>query len=424
MNATRNDRVVAKSAALYRAAAALIPSTATAALGQWFRTEGSVPVITKGKGGVVIDVDGNEYIDLTFAQGATLLGHADERVVVAINKTASKGADCPWVSETEVRLAELIVSRFPSIDMVRFAGSPTEAFLEVIRLARFGTGRNRILVFEGSLREPLVEWVTPEQGVDPVRRAVSYNDTASAERVFSDDGEQIAAVIVEPVATGFGLVPSTGGFLAGLRSLCDAHGTLLVYDETVTGLRMGPGLTPAAEGVVPDLVLFGAALGGGLPLGAYGGRKAIMKRLLSDTVSVPFGPMAGSLLGMAAGIAVLQTIGEPGFYDSLEAKAARFDEGLHAAAATANVPLHHARMGSLVGMAFTSAPVTDPASARASDRGRFERFFNAMLDRGVLLPPSPSTPVGLCATHTDEQIDRTIVAAHEALQLISGISSD
>ena len=308
MNATRNDRVVAKSEAVYRAAAALIPSDPTTALGEWSRTLGSLPVIAKGKGGAVTDVDGNEYIDFTFGRGATLLGHADERVVVAINKIASKGFDCTPVTETEVRLAELLVSRFPSIDMVRFAGSPAEAFVEVVRLTRADTSRNRVVVFEGSLHEALVEPVTSQRGNGLTRLVVSYNDAAAVERVFQDAGAAVAAVVVEPVATGFGLVPCAAGFLAGLRRLCDAHEALLIYDETVTGFRTGPGLTQAAEGVVPDLVLFGAALGGGLPLGAYGGRKAIMKRLLPSTGLPPFGPMAGSLLGMAAGIAVLQTI--------------------------------------------------------------------------------------------------------------------
>jgi len=414
MEATETTRVVAKSEALARAASALMPDGLLPSFSRWDDPTdrpiftGSPPVFTKGHGAILIDVDGNEYIDYIGGHGALILGHADERVVAAISKAASKGCGFGVPSEAEVRLVELIAGRFPSIDMVRLAHTPADALKCAVALAREYTGREVLAIFEGY----------PHSSSEPSSTlTIPYNDIDAARRIFREHGSSIAAVVVEPVGVSTGLIPPADRFLKTLRTLCDAHGALLIFDEAFTGLRVAPGGAARLYGVTPDLTVLGPMLGGGLPLAACGGSKEVMKRAEASGAAWRLGPTSGNLLGMAAGIATLQAIGEPGFYEALGEKAARLDEGLRAAARTTGVPTHHTRVASILGMFFSCERVTQATSARRCDGSRFARFHETMLERGILLSPSPFSCVFVSAAHTDEQIDRTIEAAREALRI-------
>ncbi|MGB2988109.1 MAG: aminotransferase class III-fold pyridoxal phosphate-dependent enzyme, partial [Phycisphaerae bacterium] len=362
--------------------------------------------------------------DYMGAHGALILGHADERVVAAISKAASKGSGFGAPSEIEVRLTELIVSRFPTIDMLRLVNTPAEALTGVVALARSHTGRSGIVTFDGCWHSYVgsVSAQAADGGTAESSPAVPYNSVEVIEELFRNRGSGIAAVIVEPVAASIGLIPPADGFLAFLRSLCDDHNVLLVFDETLTGFRLTPGGADAFYGVRPDLTLLGPIIGGGLPLAAYGGCKEVMKHADRNTGMPRTSPAAGNLLGMAAGLATLQAVGESGFYEALEAQSARLDEGLRAAAAAACVPTCHTRVASMLGMFFGEITVTDSASASRCDTALFAHYHRAMLDRGVFLPPSPLSPLFVSAAHSNDEIDRTIEAAHDALR-IAGESS-
>ena len=418
MDVTRKDRISAKSEAVHRAAAALIPTEKTDSRRAWPPITGNTPVIAKGKGGTVTDVDGNEYLNYAGAQHAMILGHADERVVVAINKTASKGCGPALVSETAVRLGELVTSRFASIDMVRFLDSPADSLFDVVRLARAFTGRERIVMLEGYVHRCLADQILRHLGTDAGTSAGSYNDAAAVEATFRKHGSEIAALLVEPLATGFGLAVPIEGFLPKLRALCHQHDALLVYDETIVGCRLPVSAVPGLSEASPDLTVLGNILGGGLGLAAYGGRKTVMKHVGSEAVSVCVEAGSGNQVAMAAAVATLQALGESDFYDRLEALAARLDEGLREAASAADCPANHRRAGSLLGIYFTDTPGNDLPSANTQDTARYERFFHAMLDRGVLLPTSSLAPICVLAAHTNEQIDQTIEAARESLSLV------
>lgn len=426
METSEATRVVAKSEALSKTAFSLIPGGVMSAFYPWWcqRDQPVIartpPVIAKGRGATLTDVDGNEYLDYIGAHGAMILGHSDERVVVAISKAASKGCMFGAPSDMGVRLAELIAGRFASVEMIRLVNTPADALMDAVSLAREFTGRDVLITFDGHSYGNAGYGLTAraEQRMkEPARYMLPYNDIEAAEKLFREHGVAIAAVVVEPVSVSSGLIPPVGGFLQALRTLCDAHGALLVFDETVSGFRAGPGATTTMDKVTPDLTLLGPAIGGGLPLGAYGGRKEIMKQINSGHDALRLSPAAGNLLAMAAGIATLQAIGEPGFYDALDAKSARLDEGLRAAAAAAGVPSYHTRAVGILGMFFCDKPVTNAASARGCDAALFTRYHEAMLDRGVLLSPFPLSCIFPSFAHTDEDIDRTIEAAHEALRI-------
>ena len=415
---------MAKSEAINRTAATLIPGPAVTSAEESCSNVGSLPVFARGKGAMLTDVDGNEYIDYACANGAMILGHADERIAVAINKATLKGGHLGSPSATEVRLAELIASRFASIDMVRFVLSERDAVVRAISLARRCTGRATLVTFAGCgpgwAGEVSTEDANYIGGPAGSILVAPYNDADAAERLFDSQGTAVAAVFVEPVAHSFGLVPPGEGFLAALRKLCNEHGALLIFDETKTGFRVASGGAAALYDLVPDLTVLGPIIGGGLPLAAYGGRKEIMKRAASIPELNRAGVASGHQLAMAAGVATLQAIGDSDFHDRLEAKAARLDEGLRAASAAAGIAACHTRVGSMVGLFFARYTVKDLDSARTDDRGMYSRFFLAMLDQGMYLPPFRSTPWFISAAHTDQQIDRTIEAAGDVYRHISG----
>jgi len=406
-----------KSRAISKAAAALIPMGAHGEDDPWPAGGTAAWVMAKGRGATLSDVDGNEYIDYDCAHGALILGHADERVVVAVNKAISKGCTTCALSETQVRLAELVASRYASIDMVQFVNSKAEAIRGAVQLVRAHAGREGILQFEGCESG----YVFGDAFVAP------YNDLKAAKRILSQHRRAVAAVLVQPEVTGFGVVLPADGFLQGLRHLCDDHGALLIFDESIVGFRAAPGAETDVAGAESDLTVLGPLLGGGLPLAAYGGRKDIMTKAPQDTDGP--GHTAGGFsspntVSMAAGVATLQAIGESGFYDELEAKSVRLEEGLRAAAQAASVPAVFARKGSILGTFFSGETAVDLKSARACDMVFSARYFRAMLSQGIFLPSSPWPVMFVSAAHTNEQVDRTIEAAQSALQVAAGCDDD
>jgi len=371
--------------------------------------------MAKGKGAILTDVDGNEYIDYFCERGAALLGHADERVVVAVNKAMAKGAHLSLVTETKVRLAELIASRFVEIHQIELIRTDEEAAASAVRLARIYTGRKGIVTFDGGPHGHRAA-----AGRARANASLPYNDIAAAQAVFRRRGDAIAAVLLEPVATSLGLVPPADGFLEELHALCQSYEALLVFDETVSGFCLGPGGAAARFGVAPDLTLLGPVIGGGLPLAACGGRKEVMKHVSGKRAKHRPGPLIGFEPAMAAGVAVLQAVGELDLYATLEARAARLSAGLSEATAAARQTACHRHLGSLVGMHFTPEQVNNLATARTSDGALYDRYASAMLARGVAVAPSPYLPMFLSAAHTDEQIDQTVAAARAALLVAAG----
>ena len=424
-----------KSKAAFEAAGRVMPGGVNSPV-RAFRGVGGTPrVIAKAKGAVITDVDGNSYIDYVGSWGPLILGHADERVVAAIDKAAAKGCSFGAPTEAETQLAELIVSRVPSIEMVRMVNSGTEAGMSAIRLARGYTGRDKIIKFEGCYHghsdallvqagSGAMTFGSPSSPGVPAGTVadtlvLSYNDLDAVEAALSEHGKQMAAVLVEPIAGNMGCILPNTGYLEGLRRLCTEHDVLLIFDEVMTGFRVAPGGTQQLYGVQPDLTCLGKIVGGGLPVAAYGGRREIMEQVSPVGAVYQAGTLSGNPLGMAAGIATLHALAEEGVYESLEASAAKLAQGLRSAAAGAGVATRHTRVGSMMCTFFSSEPVTDFASAGRCDTRAYAVFFHAMLDRGVYLAPSQFECLFVSLAHTDEQIEETIAAAAEAFQVVA-----
>ncbi len=399
-----------------------------------FKAVGGVPrFMVKGEGAVLTDLDGNLYIDYVGSWGPLILGHADERVEVAVTRALARGSSFGAPTEMETRLAELVIAGFPSIERIRFVNSGTEAVMSAIRLARGFTGRDLLVkcigCYHGHVDALLVQagsglatFGTPSsagvpQAVASQTIAIPYNDLAAAQQAFAAHGRQIAAFLVEPIAGNMGLVPPSPGYLAGLRTLCDEHGALLIFDEVISGFRVAYGGAQELYGVKADITCLGKIIGGGLPVGAYGGRADILAKLAPDGPVYQAGTLAGNPLAMAAGVATLEALREPGVYEQLEATAAQLSEGLAAAARAAGVPAFHTRVGSALCTFLQAGPVTDYASAARSDTAMYARFFHAMLDRGVYLAPAQFECMFVSLAHRAEHIERTIEAAGEAFAL-------
>ncbi|HPD28879.1 MAG TPA: glutamate-1-semialdehyde 2,1-aminomutase [Phycisphaerae bacterium] len=400
-----------------------------------FGAIGGVPrFIAKAKGATLTDLDGNDYIDYVCSWGPLILGHTDERVAAAASKALDKGWSYGAPTEAETRLAERIVEDFPSIERIRFVNSGTEAVMSAVRLARGFTGRDLVVKCEGCYHghvdyllvkagSGLATFGTPSSaGVPTAMTAntlvVPYNDLGAAREVFERHGSRIAAFLVEPVAGNMGCVPPVDGYLAGLRQLCDEAGALLIFDEIVTGYRVSVGGAQEAFGVRPDLTCLGKIIGGGMPVGAYGGRADVMEKLSPVGPVYQAGTLSGNPLAMAAGLATLEALHEPGTYERLDTLATRLEDGLKAAAATAGVPAFVTRVASMCTLFFQVGPVTDYASAARSDTRAYAQFVHAMLERGVYLPPSQFETFFVSAAHTEEQIDQTLAAAAEAFQVL------
>jgi len=397
-----------------------------------FKSVGGDPVyIDRACGSRMWDVDGNEYIDYVGSWGPMIVGHAHPRVTEAIKAAAEKGTSFGTSSEAEIEMARLVQQRVPSLEMVRMVNSGTEATMSAMRLARGFTGRNKIIKFEGCYHGhgdsflskagsgvatfglPDSPGVTPTTAADTLNAI--YNDIASVEKLVDENRGEIAAVFIEPVAGNMGCVAPREGFLAELRELCTANDILLIFDEVMCGFRVARGGAQELYGVIPDLTTFGKIIGGGLPVGAYGGRREIMEIIAPAGPVYQAGTLSGNPLAMAAGIETLRIIDdEPDFYLKLANTTARLVLGLEDAAAEAGVPVTVNHVGSMFTVFFTDSEVVDFASAKTSDTARFASYFRSMLESGIYLAPSQFEACFISAAHTDADIDKTIESARTA----------
>lgn len=396
-----------------------------------FKSVGGVPLfIQKGHGSHIWDVDGNEFIDYVGSWGPLVLGHAHQDVVNALGLAMENGLSFGAPTEGEIELARMVVEAFPSIDMVRLVSSGTEATMSAIRVARAFTGRDKIIKFAGCYHGHtdglLVEagsggatYSIPNSAGVPASYAqetlvADYNDVSSVEKLFEAHPGDVAAVILEPVAGNMGVVLPSDGFLAGLRELTRNQAALLIFDEVITGFRVAYGGAQTLYDISPDLTCLGKIIGGGLPVGAYGGRKEIME------VVAPLGPMyqagtlSGNPLAVTAGITTLNILSKPGTYDRLEGMASRFTEALSSAAKAAKVPLTINRVGSLMTAFFANGPVNGWADVANTNKDRYSTFFHHMLEGGVYLAPSAFEAAFVSTAHTHEDIDRTVAVAESA----------
>jgi len=410
-----------RSRALFAEALSLLPGGVDSPV-RAFKAVGGDPLfIERGEGASVIDVDGNRYVDLVMSWGALALGHAHPAVVEAVSRTAARGTSFGAPSPLEVDLARRVRELVPSMERLRFVSSGTEATMSALRLARAFTGRAKIVKFEGCYHGHAdfllaragsgVETLgLPDSPGVPAGAVADtllspFNDLGAVERHFEARGKEIAAVIVEPVAGNMGVVPPREGFLEGLRALTRDHGALLVFDEVMTGFRVHPGGAQALTGVVPDLTTLGKILGGGLPVGAYGGRRDVMDLVAPSGPVYQAGTLSGNPLAMAAGLATLEELSRPGVWDALTQTAASLAERLRAAGEASGVPLVVQQVGGMLTAFFAREPVTDLATARAADGHRFARFFRGLLARGVYWVPSPFEAAFVSTAHGERELD-------------------
>jgi glutamate-1-semialdehyde 2,1-aminomutase len=400
-----------------------------------FRGVGGAPFfVARGDGARVFDVDGRSYVDFLGSWGPLILGHAAPAVVEALTEAVRHGTSYGAPTPGEVEMADLIGRAVPSMEMVRLVSSGTEAGMSAIRLARGATGRDFIIKFDGCYHghadSLLVKagsggatfGVPDSLGVPPALAAltltVPFNDLDAVRRQLEAHPEQVAAVIVEPVAGNMGVVPPAPGFLAGLRDLTARNGSLLIFDEVITGFRVAWGGAQARYGVWPDLTCLGKIIGGGLPVGAYGGSRRIMERVSPLGGVYQAGTLSGNPLAVAAGLATLRALQTPGTYERLEALGARVERDVVEAARAAGVPVTVNRVGSMLTVFFTDGPVTDYSSAKRADTARYARYFHAMREGGVFLAPSQFEAAFVSLAHRDEDLAVAARAGREALQKV------
>jgi glutamate-1-semialdehyde 2,1-aminomutase len=419
-------------AELFARAAAVTPGGVHSPVRAFKAVGAPALAIVEAHGARVRDAEGREYVDWIGAWGPALLGHAPEAVVRAVTEAASRGLVFGLASPPEVELAERITARVPGCEMVRFAVTGTEATASAVRLARAATGRTAVIKFAGcyhghadgfliragsgaaTFGVPDSPGVAPATAHDTL--VARYNDLTDVARCFAEASGQVAAVIVEPVAGNMGCVPPEPGFLEGLRARCDRAGALLVFDEVMTGFRVGPAGAAGRYGITPDLVTLGKVIGGGMPLSAFGGRRDLMRLISPEGPVYQAGTYAAHPLAVAAGLATLDLLdADPGLYERLEAAGARIAVELERAAGAAGVPLRVQRVGSMWTPFFTDRPVRSWDDAAPADTRRYAAFFRAMLARGVLLAPSAFECAFLSAAHGEAEIALTIEAARRSL---------
>lgn len=421
-----------KSSRYYDRAVRLMPGGVSSPV-RAFRAVGGQPLfIERGEGPFLIDVDGNRYIDYVLSWGPLILGHAPERVVQALSHAAANGTSFGAPSPLEIELAELIQRSIPSMEMIRFVNSGTEATMSALRLARAYTKRDKIVKFQGNYHghadmllvqagSGVATLGLPDSPGVPASATgdtlvAPYNDLAAVERLFTDFPEQIAAIIVEPVAGNMGLVLPNDQFLPGLRHLATEHNTLLIFDEVMTGFRVHPGGAQTLYTVKPDLTTLGKVIGGGLPVGAYGGQSDIMAMVAPSGPMYQAGTLSGNPLAMTAGIETLRVLQTDGVWEKLEATAGKLVDGLRSVAREAQIPIVASRAGTMFGLYFTESPVVDWETAQGADGERFAAYFRAMLDNGVYVAPSQFESGFISTAHSGEVIEATVEAAGRAFR--------
>ena len=425
-----------RSHALFERARALLPGGVNSPV-RAFKSVGGEPFfVQRADGPYLFDVDGNRYVDYVGSWGPMIVGHNHPKVRAAVQDAVgnglSYGAPCP----AEVTMAERIAALVPSCEMVRMVNSGTEATLSAIRLARGATGRACIVKFEGCYHGhgdsflvkagsgALTFGVPTSPGVPKaladLTLTLPYNDFDAATALFAERGAEIAGLIIEPVVGNANCLPPREGYLQHLRALCTRYGALLIFDEVMTGFRVALGGAQARYGVAPDLSTFGKIIGGGMPVGAYGGRRELMAQIAPSGPIYQAGKLSGNPVAMAAGLAMLDLISEPGFHDRLEATTHALCDGLEAAAREAGVPFTTTRVGAMFGLFFTDAPTVDTyAQAVACDTAAFNRFFHALLERGVFLAPSAFEAGFVSSAHDATAIGATLAAAREAFGAVA-----
>ena len=427
---------VERSRSVFEAALEIVPGGVNSPVRAYRSVGGVPPHLVRGEGAWVFDLDGNRYLDLVLAYGPLILGHACPEVTRAIVEAAERGTAFGAPTEGELELARRLVERVPGLEMVRLVNSGTEATMSALRLARAATGRDRAIVFRGGYHGhadsflvqagsgALTLGVPDSPGVPAALAALTsvatYNDLGSVEALFDAHPREVACVFVEPVAGNMGCIPPLPGFLEGLRELCDENGALLVFDEVMTGFRVARGGYLERTSVRADLVTLGKVMGGGLPIGAFGGRRELMSAVSPSGPVYQAGTLSGNPLAVAAGIATLDVLDRHGTYEGLEASGEEVDAALRTAAADGGVPLTVTRIGSMIGLHFTTEAVRSLSDVEASDRARWTRFFHAMLARGVLLPPSPFETWFLSTAHDSEALAHLIDAAEASMADLGG----
>ena len=422
-----------RSERLFKRAQRLLPGGVSSPV-RAFGAVGGIPLfIQRARGAHIEDVDGRIYVDYVMSWGPMIHGHAPKELIQSIHATAKNGTSFGAPTANEVELATLVCRLVPSIDRVRFVNSGTEATMSALRVARAVTGRNQVIKFAGCYHGHADSFlvqagsgattlgVPTSPGVSSATAAetliASYNNLASVKDKFTKHGRTIAAIIVEPIAGNMGVIPPAPGFLEGLRTLAHRYGSLLIFDEVISGFRVGKGGAQEHYGVVPDLTCLGKIIGGGLPVGAYGGRAELMDQVSPAGPVYQAGTLSGNPLAMAAGVWALKNL-SVNMYRRLEKLGSKLASGLSDAAWAARVPLQVNGIGSVVTPFFTTEPVTDYMSATASDTDSYATFFRAMLAEGIYPPPSQFEGWFLSAAHTEKDIDRTIRAAGKAMQTV------
>lgn len=423
-----------KSSQLFASAKALIPGGVNSPV-RAFKSVGADPLfITRAAGSKVYDVDGNEFIDYVGSWGPMILGHCHPDVVAAVKSAADSGASFGAPTEKETFLAQMVIDAVPSIEMVRMVSSGTEATMSAIRLARGYTGRDKIIKFSGCYHghsdallvkagSGAATFGVPDSPGVPMDVAkhtltANFNSLDSVKKLVADNSGQIACIIIEPVAGNMGTVPPQPGFLEGLRKLSTDEGIVLIFDEVMSGFRVAYGGAQEVYGVTPDMTTLGKIIGGGLPVGAFGGKREIMSLLSPSGGVYQAGTLSGNPLAMSAGIATLNLLKEPGFYQRLEEKSAYLAAGIIKAAKSAAYPIFPTRVGSMICTFFTENEVTDWDSAATSDTRAFATFFRGMLEEGIYLAPSQYETGFISIAHSTEDLDRTIAAAARCFKLL------
>ena len=421
----------ARSQALFERAVAVLPGGVNSPVRAFGAVGGTPRFVERAAGQFIWDVDGRRYLDYVGSWGPLILGHAHPAVVAAIRDQATRGTTYGAPTAIEVDVAERLVAAIPSVEMVRMVNSGTEATMAALRVARAATSRPRVIKFEGcyhghadsflvkagsgaaTFGVPDSPGVTPATAGDTL--TATFNDAGSVRELFAAYPGEVAAVIVEPVVGNMGVVAPAWGFLQDLRDLCSIDGALLIFDEVMTGFRVGPAGAQGVYGVTPDLTTLGKIIGGGLPVGAYGGRRELLSMVAPAGPVYQAGTLSGNPLAMAAGLATLDAIaGDAGLYDRLEAVGARLEAGV--VQAVTGHGCQFARVGSMWTLFFAEAPVADWPGASRCDRARYGRFFHAMLDRGLFLAPSQFEANFISAAHTEADIEQTVAAVGESVR--------